>query len=204
MSHYYDAKPETESKPKEISFRMKGIDFIFTTDSGVFSKSQLDFGTKLLLDTSISDLTLRGLKEYSILDLGCGYGPVGIVLKRAFPPVSITMADINERATNLAGSNAKANLVNYANIIISDGFANIKEDFDVILTNPPIRAGKKVVFEFYEGSYNHLNTCGVLYVVIQKKQGAPSSVDKLNVIFGNCEVIAREGGYWILKCIKNK
>lgn len=200
---YFDPKPETESKPQEISFRMKGIDFSFTTDRSVFSKTRLDFGSELLLETVIEDLPSKTGGTLSLLDLGCGYGPIGTVLKRIFPPISITMADINERAVFLAKENAQKNLVKFANILVSDRFGEISETFDVILTNPPIRAGKKTVFEFYEGSFDHLNPSGVLYVVIQRKQGAPSSMDKLTELFGNCETVAKDAGYWILKSIKN-
>lgn len=203
MAHYYDSKPIAQSKPKEISFRMKGIDYNFITDNGVFSKTQLDFGTNLLLETAIKELSAKDKKDLSVLDLGCGYGPVGIVLKRSFPPISVSMIDINERAVLLAKENASKNLVKYLNIFISNGFENITDKYDVVLTNPPIRAGKKTVFEFYEGSYDHLNDQGVLYVVIQKKQGAPSSFDKLMELFGNCDVIEKEGGYWILKAVKS-
>ncbi len=202
MPHYFDSKPTTESKPKEITFRMNGIDFSFTTDCSVFSKTQLDFGSELLLKTAIVDLSNKIITGMSILDLGCGYGPIGTILKRVFPPISITMVDINERAVLLAKENAQKNLVKFADIRISDGFSEIQEQFDVVLTNPPIRAGKKTVFLFYEESFRHLNPNGILYVVIQKKQGAPSSVDRLKELFGNCEVMEKDGGYWILKSAK--
>ena len=102
MTHYYDSKPATESKPQEIAFRMRGIDFLFTTDRGVFSKTQLDFGSELLLKTVMWDLPQNNGNGMSLLDLGCGYGPIGTVLKRVFPAITVTMADINERAVLLA------------------------------------------------------------------------------------------------------
>lgn len=202
MAHYFDSKPVTESKPKEITFRMNGIDFSFKTDSSVFSKTQLDFGSELLIKTAIRDLANKTAAGTSILDLGCGYGPIGTILKRVFPVISITMADINERAILLARENADKNLVKFADIRVSDVFSGISEKFDVILTNPPIRAGKKTVFSFYEGSFEHLNPSGILYVVIQRKQGAPSSFEKMQELFGNCEAIEKDGGYWILKSVK--
>ena len=203
MAHYYDSKPTADSSPREIKFRMKGIDFIFTTDKGVFSKTQLDFGSELLLKTVTQELPQNNGKGLSILDLGCGYGPVGIILKRVFPAIQITMADINERAVLLAKENSQKNLVKFADILESDGFSGIQAHFDVVLTNPPIRAGKKTVFRFYEESFDHLNPSGILYVVIQRKQGAPSSVDRLQELFGNCEVIEKDAGFWILKSVKN-
>ena len=182
---------------------MNGIDFSFKTDKGVFSKNQLDFGSELLLKTVIPNLPHHSTKPCSILDLGCGYGPVGIVLKRVFPAIQVTMADINERAVLLTKENAQRNLVKFADILESDGFGGIQAMFDAVLTNPPIRAGKKTVFRFYEESFEHLNPSGVLYVVIQRKQGAPSSVDRLQELFGNCEVIEKDAGYWILKAVKS-
>lgn len=203
MAHYFDPKPTTESKPQEIAFRMNGIDFSFITDHSVFSRTRLDFGSELLLKTVVSELSAQNTNGgISILDLGCGYGPIGTVLKRVFPGISITMADINERAVLLAKGNAERNLVKFADIRVSDAFSGIPESFDAILTNPPVRAGKKTVFGFYDGAFQHLKRSGKLYVVIQKKQGAPSSVDKLQELFGNCDVIDREAGYWIFKSVK--
>ena len=204
MAHYFDPNPTTESKPQEIAFRMNGIDFSFITDHSVFSRTRLDFGSELLLKTVVSEFaTQKSSRGVSVLDLGCGYGPIGTVLKRVFPGISIIMADINERAVLLAKENAERNLVKFADIRVSDAFSAITESFDAILTNPPIRAGKKTVFAFYDGAFRHLKPSGKLYVVIQKKQGAPSSVDKLQELFGNCDVIDREAGYWILKSIKS-
>ncbi|MHB1485104.1 MAG: class I SAM-dependent methyltransferase [Saccharofermentanales bacterium] len=201
MEHYFEQKPTSESAPQEIKFRIKGIDFSFLTDSGVFSKKQLDFGSELLIETVISDLPKKTGDKLSLLDLGCGYGAAGIVLKRVFPFISITMVDINERAVSLAKSNAERNLVKYANVLQTDVLDGITGGFDFIITNPPVRAGKKTVFKFYEQSLAHLNPSGILYVVIQRKQGAPSSEAKINELFGSCEVIEKKAGYWILKAI---
>jgi 16S rRNA (guanine1207-N2)-methyltransferase len=203
MAHYFDPKPTTVSKPQEIAFRLNGIDFSFMTDHSVFSKTRLDFGSELLLKTVITELSAQKTGSgASVLDLGCGYGPIGTVLKRVFPAISIIMADVNERAVLLAKENAERNLVKFADIRVSDAFFGIPESFDAVLTNPPIRAGKKTVFGFYEGAFQHLKPTGKLYVVIQKKQGAPSSVEKLQELFGNCDVIWRDAGYWILRSEK--
>lgn len=201
-SHYYDNKPQSESKRSSISFRLFGIDFEFTTDSGVFSKSGLDFGTQLMLNTVALDLKDNKLNLKKVLDFGCGYGVVGVVLKRIFPGIVISMTDINTRALDLSKDNAAKNLVKYANIFESDALDNVEEIYDYILTNPPIRAGKSKVFEFYERSFDHLSIDGVLYVVIQKKQGAKSSIEKLTKLFGNCEILAKKSGYFILKSVR--
>ena len=202
-THYYDKNPETPSKINKIQTRISGLDFVFETDSGVFSKNAIDFGSNLLLETVIDELKAKKRNLLSILDLGCGYGPVGIVLKRIFPEITINMTDINERALALASRNAINNHVKFANIFASDAHEGVEASYDVILTNPPVRAGKKTVFRFYENSFQILNPGGALYVVIQKKQGAPSSEEKLKQVFGNCEIIGKKAGYRILKSIKN-
>jgi len=203
-SHYFDEKPDTPSNKNIIQSRISGLDFVFTTDSGVFSKNGIDFGSALLLETAIEDLKKLKRKNLSVLDFGCGYGPVGIVLKRVFPDIVLSMTDINERALELAVKNASDNHVRFVNIFLSDAHDKIAGEYDIILTNPPIRAGKKQVFNFYEKSFELLKDDGIIYVVIQKKQGAPSSEQRLRELFGNCEVIAKKSGYRILKSVKGK
>jgi 16S rRNA (guanine1207-N2)-methyltransferase len=201
-SHYYDSTPSAPTRPKEIACRFGGIDFTFETDSGVFSRNRPDFGSELLLEAFIAKRKAGLAQGLRVMDLGCGYGLVGTVVKRIFPEVAITMADINGRAVALAASNATRNLVKFADIRVSDAYANVPETFDIVLTNPPIRAGKKTVFRFYEESYEHLNVGGTLFVVIQKKQGAPSSTEWLERRFGNCTVVAKDAGYRVLMSTK--
>lgn len=205
MAHYYDSQPESTHRQKTIEVRFGGVDLSFETDSGVFSRNQLDFGTTLLIETVLTDVRQSGHPMHGrLLDLGCGYGPVGIAFKRLFPALSVVMIDINSRAVELARRNASVNQIRYADIREGDGFAAIQPDerFDTILTNPPIRAGKKTVYAFFEGALDHLSEGGILYVVIQKKQGAPSAQAKLNELFGHCDVIERKAGYHILRCRK--
>ncbi len=200
--HYFDAVPAVASDPREVRCRFNGTDFSFITDSGVFSKNKPDFGSELLLETFIAERKAGTANGVRIMDLGCGYGLVGIVAKRLFPETWITMADINERAVALAADNAARNQVKFADIRVSDGFSAVEGTFDIILTNPPVRAGKKTVFRFYEESFARLTQDGILYVVIQRKQGAPSSAEKLEELFGNCIVAAKSAGYRVLKCTK--
>lgn len=196
MAHYFDRNPIVEHQVTELHFRLHGHDFQFVTDRGVFSRQHLDFGSELLIETVIGDQQkLKG----RLLDLGCGYGPVGIVLKRLFPALEVVLCDINERALELAQQNARLNQVQYLTIVASDGLQSVKGDFDLILSNPPIRAGKSVVYRFFAESAARLQPDGALYVVIQKKQGAPSALTKLKEIFGTVEVIEHQAGYWIIK-----
>ena len=199
LAHYYEENPQGESDRRVIQARMHGMDFFFSTDSEVFSKKFLDFGSRTLLETAIEDLTSANRKKGKLLDLGCGYGPI---MKRVFPSMEVTMVDINSRAIELAKENAANNGVKFIEVRKSDGCSDVEGLYDVVLTNPPVRAGKQTVFSFYDGAYANMAEGAFLYVVLQKKQGAPSSEKYLLEKFGNCEVIAKESGYWIMKSVK--
>ncbi len=200
MEQYFTKKPESEKEIYKFDWNVGKEVFKFYTSKSVFSKKGIDFGSMLLIETIINEnKDFRG----SILDLGCGYGPLGIIAARVLDNPAVTMCDVNERALELSMMNAKENKVDdKVKIIASSAFENIKDSFDIIMTNPPIRAGKDVVFSFYEGSYEHLKQGGKLYAVIQKKQGAPSSRAKLESLFGNCETAGKKSGYFIFMSIK--
>lgn len=196
--HYYSRKPSTDSNPVKWQSELKGNSFRFKTDSGVFSKKEVDFGSRLLIDTF--ELTrANGL----ILDVGCGYGPIGLSIARAYPEAMVHMVDVNERAIMLAKENASENKVDNVKIYESDRLNGVEEEgFNAILTNPPIRAGKKIVHDIFEQSFQRLAEGGELWVVIQKKQGAPSAMEKMKELFGDVEVEAKCKGYFILKSVK--
>ena len=196
-SHYYSKTQEDiESNPSVYTFNFKGESFKFKTDNGVFSKDYIDYGSFAMLNVfKPNDIKLP------ILDMGSGYGPIGIVVSRLYNR-HVVMAEINERAYNLSLENIKNNNSDceaYNSNVYEklDGFK-----FSSIITNPPIRAGKDVVFSIYDGAYDHLDVNGELWVVIQKKQGAPSSKEHLEKLFGNCEIVKRDRGYYILKSTK--
>ena len=196
--HYFSENPQSKSKPKTWNYTLRERNFIFTTDVGVFSKNEVDFGSRLLIE-SFQMPEVAG----EVLDLGCGYGPVGISLGSVFPEREIISVDINERALALAEANAKANQVQNIQFIHSNGLENLQErKFAAVLTNPPIRAGKIVVHRMFAESYEALVTGGELWIVIQKKQGAPSAKAKLADLFGNVEMISRSKGYFIYKAKK--
>lgn len=136
------------------------------------------------------------------VDLGCGCGVVGIVIKSCFMAFDVTGVDINSRAVALARENCLHNGLNCRFMSSDILFAVRDEYFDIIATNPPVRAGKKTVFGFYEQSYDRLNPGGYLYVVLQRKQGAPSTMDKLKELFGNCETLSIDGGYRVMRARK--
>lgn len=200
MAHYFDAQPEAASNVRSIQFSLEGRTFDLLTDRGVFSKGGLDIGTSVLLRALIRDLRQNPLSG-RLLDLGCGYGPVGVVLKRVFPGLELTMTDVNRRALELARQNLKRNGIHYAAVLESDGYAALGgQTFDLIVTNPPIRAGKQTVYRFLDGAAVHLNPGGRLYAVIGKKQGAPSAERHLAGQMGNCVRIERDAGFWVLRC----
>ncbi len=205
MAHYYDSNPETPSDRHSVEYRKNGVNFLFTTDSDVFSKRGIDFGTDLLLTAMIDDIKSSGEKPpVDFLDLGCGYGVVGIVMKSVFKGMNVTQVDKNERAIGLSRENARENRVPIGNLVASDVLLNVPQDkfFDIVATNPPVRAGKSTVFAFYEQSYEHMRSGAVIYVVLQRKQGAPSTEKKLTEIFGNCETVSIEAGYRVMKSKK--
>lgn len=201
MEQYFTQNPTTKDEIFKFNWNALGKEFVFNTSNSVFSKTAVDFGTMTMIETFVDNE-----KDFSgsILDLGCGYGPVGIILAKLFYNVNITMIDINERAVKLSLMNAKENNVcDKVNVFQSNIFEQVKENFERVLTNPPIRAGKETVYEFFDGAYEHLNKDGKLYVVIQKKQGAKSAIDKLESLFGNCKIMYKKSGYFILCSEKN-
>ena len=196
--HYYSKNPQTTSKPQEWDFTLRGEKFHFQTDSGVFSKNEVDFGSRVLIDT-FEDSAVEG----PVLDVGCGYGPIGIAIAKSFPRKQVHMVDVNTRAIELAKKNATKNNVENVEIYESDGLSAVEEEgFSTILTNPPIRAGKETVFRFYEEAWSKVAPGGSLWVVIQKKQGAPSTQEKLEELFGNCRVAEKKKGYFIFEARK--
>lgn len=166
----------------------------FLTDAGVFSKKMIDFGSQVLLSC------LSFQQGETVLDVGCGYGPLGLSLVKA-QGVHATMVDVNTRALDLAQKNADLNQVE-AKIFQSNVYDQVEGSFDHIISNPPIRAGKKVVHQVLSGSFDHLNPGGDLTIVIQKKQGAPSAKAKMEEVFGNCEILKKDKGYYILRSEK--
>lgn len=196
-THYYSKTQENvKSNPNCYTFNFREHTFKFHTDNGVFSKDYIDYGSFAMLKA----FKPNTLSE-DILDMGAGYGPIGIVISKLYNK-HVVMCEINERAYNLNLQNIKENSAD-AEVFQSDLYEMVEgKTFSSIVTNPPIRAGKDIVFKIYEEAFNHLVENGELWVVIQKKQGAPSSKEHIEEIFGNCEIVERDKGYYILKATK--
>jgi len=197
--HYYSRTQKVESDPKFWDFTLKNNQFRFKTDNGVFSKREVDFGSRLLIESFEMPKT-----EGLLLDVGCGYGPIGLSLAKYYQDRMIHMVDVNGRAIELAKENAELNRIQNVKVYESDCLLNVKEKtFAAILTNPPIRAGKKTVHDIFEQSFEHLTSQGELWVVIQKKQGAPSAIEKLNNLFNHVETIDKSKGYFVIRAQKS-
>lgn len=198
-NHYYTENPNIIHNEKNWQFELLNNKINFTTDNGVFSKQTVDYGTRVMLESFREDVVPEG----KILDLGTGYGPVGISLALAYPKRNIDMIDINNLALSLAKKNAQNNNVtNQVNIFQSDIYQNVTDKYAAILTNPPVRAGKDVVQEMLKKAIDHMVNDATLTVVLQKKQGAPSAKKLMEEVFGNCEIIKKDKGYYILESKK--
>ena len=194
--YYYTQEPASAHKERSITARVLGLTLSFETDAGVFSKNELDPGSRLLIES-------MGALSGRVLDLGCGWGPVGTFLSLANPQAQLVMSDVNERALDLARRNLKNNGA-AAEVVESDGFESIEGTFDHVVTNPPIRAGKALIYGLFDTAHERLREGGALTIVIRKQQGAPSALKHLQETFGNAEVIAKGGGYWIIRSVKGK
>ncbi|SDJ70920.1 class I SAM-dependent methyltransferase [Salimicrobium halophilum] len=196
--HYYSKKTKKASERKVWGASLRGREFTFFSDHAVFSKDGVDFGSRALIET-FEFPPIEG----DLLDVGCGYGPIGLSLAKETTTRRVVMVDVNERALELAEANAEENDVTNVEVIESDGAAAVRErSFAAVLTNPPIRAGKEVVHRIFEDAAGVLKEGGELWVVIQKKQGAPSAERKMKELFEDVRLIKKVKGYYIFKAKK--
>lgn len=190
MSHYFLNDNNLASEIKPFSISINGNNFNFNTDNGVFSKGELDFGTNLLIKN-----VLRMNVSGDVLDLGCGYGAIGIILAK-LTNSNVTMSDVNKRALHLTKMNAKKNNVDVS-ITQSDGYENIDNKFDYVISNPPIRVGKKILYKLLLDTKNHLKENGELIIVVRKEQGALSLIKDMSQSY-NVQIIDKEKGFLII------
>lgn len=190
MDHYFMDNRQLAHNRKEISFRFLGINYTFSTDAGVFSKDHIDQGTQILL-TEVCKQSIEG----QILDYGSGYGVVATVLQKHFD-LPVLAVDVNSRAVELTKENGKRNKVNIETLKVDDKWQP-EEEFSVVVLNPPIRAGKVVIYEMFHKAYVALKRNGSLWIVIRKQHGAASAEKELVKIFGDCENIKKEKGFYV-------
>ena len=200
MPHYFDIDPQTISKERTISFDIYGNHIELISDNGVFSKDKIDEGSLAFLKVLVP-LRLSG----KILDLGCGYGAIGLTIAKLSPEASVDLADVNSRAIALCNKNAQLlGLSQRVTVLQSDVYKNIEGTYDSIVVNPPIRAGKQITYAMYEGAFAHLIDGGSLFIVIRKNQGAPTASRFIESIFGNITLLKRDKGYYIYQANKEQ
>lgn len=196
MEHYFTNNKNLKSELRTIDYKYKEFAFHFYSDNGVFSKDKIDFGSRLLVETF---LERREEPVKTILDVGCGYGFMGIVLAKVLD-CKATLVDVNKRAVHLTKMNIKEHDVK-AEVFVSNLYENVNDNFDVILTNPPIRAGKNVVFGILDDALSHLKEKGTLWFVIRKDQGAKSTIKEVEKKY-TTKIIKKEKGFYIIKAKK--
>ena len=193
--HYYTQSPQSEHAERQVTVSCLDVELTCTTDAGTFSRDGLDFGTRVLLEAA-PPMTGR------VLDLGCGWGALGLTLAKKYPQAQFVLTDINERAAALSDKNRRKNGIQNASVVSGDGFAAVEGQFDCICTNPPIRAGKQVIYALFAKAKDFLLPGGSLLLVIRKQQGAKSAIDYLKTLYPTVDVLDRSGGFWVIRAMK--
>ena len=196
MSHYFENDMNLKSEIKELSYKYNSSFFMFYSDNGVFSKKSIDYGSRLLLETYLSE----NINNKRVLDVGCGYGFIGIVIG-VLTSSYVDMIDVNKRAVHLTKRNIKRYKEFSGSVFESDAYQNVNDKYDIVITNPPIRVGKTKLLEILEGAFDHMNEDGILYFVIRKDQGA-LSIKKILEENKLVEIINKDKGFFIFR-VKN-
>lgn len=192
MAHYFESTPTSESNEKIIKVFINDTHFTFYTDNDVFSKKGLDFGTRTLLE-SVTDIT-----GSDVLDLGCGYGPIGIYM--SYLKNNVDMIDINSRAVELSKKNASINKV-IVNAFVSNMYENVNKEYDYIISNPPIRVGNEILYKLLFDADKYLKNKGHLIIVINKDQGAKTVAKKLEEKY-DVSILNKNKGFFVIDCQK--
>lgn len=197
--HYFTNNENLKNEDIKFSYDFLGKSLIFNSNSGVFSKNELDDGSVFLAKTIINDTTLKG----DVLDLGCGYGAIGILLASNSEEANFILCDVNERAVEKAKQNIVSNHLQHKVFALTSFVTeSVDGTYDFCVTNPPFRAGNQILFAFFNGAYDKLKEGGMFYAVLRKKQGAETYARKIGEIFGNVEIVDKKKGYVVVKAIK--
>jgi 16S rRNA (guanine1207-N2)-methyltransferase len=188
VEHYFSEKPKSKVIPNLIKTTVRDVELLLHTSSGMFSPDYLDKASRLLIEEA------RVKDNDSVLDLGCAYGAVGIAIAKASPSTTVLLTDINERALQYAERNVGKNKTTNAKVRKSDGFKKILENFDVILLNPPLHAGKKICISLIQESFDHLNKGGSLQLVAYHNKGGSELEKVMKELFGNAKTLIKSGG----------
>ena len=189
MPHYYSEKQTSPLRLCKIKSAIMGKVFEFYSGSGVFSKKKVDSGTRILTENCIVE------KNWKILDLGCGYGVIGVVIGKMFPKTTVLMVDVNKRALKLAKMNIELHNIENAEVKYSNLYSAVKEKFNTIIVNPPITAGRKLCFRIIEEAKEHLEKDGLLQLIAKHRKKGKMLGEKMLEVFGNMEEKAKSGGY---------
>jgi 16S rRNA (guanine1207-N2)-methyltransferase len=194
-SHYYSKSPSRYQRRFSLRLDIKGQRIELASSGGVFSKSKVDRGTIVLLESMI--LPEKG----EVLDVGCGCGVIGIAISKFRPKLKVTMVDVNPLAIKLSKENAESNDISNSIVMQSDLYSNLEgQQFDLIISNPPLAAGYKVIFPLIEGAKSHLKEECSLQIVLRK--GVNAIPKKMADVFGNVDLISKKSGYRVFRSIK--
>lgn len=196
MQHYFIDKGHKKEDYFTYTTEFNGRKYKFHSVDNMFSKDGLDEGTRVLLNAVIKNYSLNG----DVLDLGCGIGSIGVILKSEFGECNVDMADINNTAIQLAKKNCEANNVSN-NVFFSNLYSDIDKKYDYIVTNPPIKVGKEILFGVVTGAKSHLKGGGEIVLVIRKSHGQESMKKHMESVFGNAEILKRDKGYYIMRSV---
>lgn len=195
--HYFTPNPSAHGRPRHFTVVLRGQEFTLATEAGVFSRERVDRGSRLL----IAHMMVAPADQ--VLDLGCGYGIVGLVAARLAPQGRVTMVDINARAVRLAQANLQANGIRNAEVLLGDGFSPVAgRRFEAIAINPPVRAGFGLIHRLIEEAQEHLRAGGRFYLVGRTRQGVKRLAEKMRLVFGDVEEIAKGGGYRVYLALR--
>lgn len=197
MDHYFSPRPAVASRPREVRAQLRGRRWTFLTDRGVFARGGIDPGSRLLIET------MRIFPSDEVLDLGCGYGPLGLAAAALASQGRVVLVDVNERAVALARENAVRNGLSNVEVLQGDGCAPVADrQFDVVVTNPPVRAGRATVRRLVQEVWEHLRPGGRLCFVARTAQGARTLARDVEAVFGSVRELERESGYRVYEAIK--